>query len=60
MDTLLEWIGTLLLLGILLVIIPAVFMLIITLQFRLIRHSRAPDREYVPGPRAHSHGEDAR
>ncbi|MDQ3854759.1 MAG: hypothetical protein M3281_00010 [Chloroflexota bacterium] len=51
MGTLLEWIGTLVLLGLLLLLVPAFFMLIVTLQFRMIGQSRTGDREFVPGPR---------
>ncbi len=51
MDTILEWVGTLLLLGVLLVIVPVFFMLIITLQFRLIGRTGSQDSDYVYGPR---------
>lgn len=35
MEVLLEWVGTLVLLGLLVLLVPVFFMLIITLQFRL-------------------------
>lgn len=42
MLTVFEWIGSLALLGILFLIVPAVFMLLITLQFRLFERMPAP------------------
>lgn len=52
-DILLQWIGALALLGILLVIVPIFFMLIVTLQFRLIGHTRTRDTSSVPAHSAH-------
>ena len=50
MDALLEWVGTLLLLGLLFLIVPVFFMLIVTLQFRLIDQRRmASHRTRGPG-----------
>ncbi|MDP9350927.1 MAG: hypothetical protein M3P51_05230 [Chloroflexota bacterium] len=39
MEILLEWVGTLVLLGLLVLLVPVFFMLIITLQFRLSENS---------------------
>ncbi len=39
MQVLFEWVGTLVLLGLLLLLVPVFFMLIITLQFRLSEKS---------------------
>ena len=48
METLLEWVGTLALLALLLVIVPIFFMLIVTLQFRLIENTRRRDTDVFP------------
>ena len=55
MQTLFEWIGTLALLGILLLVVPIFFMGIITLQFRLGGETRVshPDTVDTLYPRAH-------
>lgn len=51
MEVLLEWIGTLVLLGLLVLLIPVFFMLIITLQFRLSESSepRSGDKARARG-----------
>lgn len=59
MDILLEWIGTVVLLGLLLVLVPVFFMMIITLEFRLTdmkpQDARRPNTSGTHSP----HGEAA-
>lgn len=56
MNILFEWVGTLLLLGILLVIVPIFFMFIITLEFRLTdANSQAPRRAGETGTHTPHH-----
>ena len=55
METLLEWVGTLLLLGLLLVIVPIFFMLIITLQYWMTGRERLPAEPVRP---THAFGQE--
>ncbi len=45
-----EWIGTLLLLAVLFLVVPALFMIVITIQFRFIEHTAPPRPRGLPGP----------
>lgn len=48
METLLQWIGALMLLGMLSVLIPVFFMLIVTLQFKVLGGQQS-NRNLPPG-----------
>ena len=56
MDLLLEWIGTLALLGMLLIFVPVIFMGIVTLQFRLIKQIRNPRPDTLDRHNPDAHG----
>lgn len=48
METLLQWIGALVMLGLLSVLVPVFFMLIVTLQFKLLGGQQS-ERNLPPG-----------